>query len=314
LKLQRLLGITMLLLSRKRIGAQELADRFEVSLRTIYRDIEAINDAGVPVASFAGMDGGYEIMDEFRIERQIVTLDDLSSIVTALKGMQSTLQDQQLDHLLAKINALFAKSEQHRIEEAGEQLIIGMSPWTRVDTDKDKLAELRLAAKNRNVVWLTYLSPEGEAEERAVEPIGLAWKGSAWYLYAYCRLRKDFRTFKLSRIRKLRVDMEVFPRRKERLVDLDAKWGRWKMGPYITMVLRFHPRVRVRVEECFGPEQMTVEEDGSLLVRSELPIDSWLYGLLLSYGPDVHVLEPKFLAEEISGQARRIAELYGKFP
>lgn len=310
MKLQRLLGITMLLLSRKRVGAQELAERFEVSLRTIYRDIEAIIAAGIPIASFAGVDGGYEIMDEFRIERQIVTLDDLSSIVTALKGMQSTLQDGQTDHLLAKISALIAKNEQYRMEEAGEQLIIGLSPWTRVEADKDKLAELRLAARNRNVVWLTYSNLEGDTMERAVEPIGLAWKESAWYLYAYCRLRKDYRTFKLSRIRKLRVDMEVFPRRKERLEDLDARWGWRDTQSYITMVLRFHPRVRVRVEELFGPEQMTVEEDGSLLVRSEFPEDNWLYGMLLSYGPDLRVLEPKSLADEISGRARRVVELY----
>ncbi|MUT65797.1 YafY family protein [Paenibacillus sp. NEAU-GSW1] len=310
MKLQRLLGITMLLLSRKRLGAQELAERFEVSLRTIYRDIEAINAAGIPIASYAGADGGYEIMDDFRIERQIVTLDDLSSIVTALKGMQSTLQDGQIDHLLAKISALIAKNEQQRMEEAGEQLIIGLSPWTRVEADKDKLAELRLAAKNRNAVWLTYSNSEGETGERTVEPIGLAWKGSAWYLYAYCRLRKDCRTFKLSRIHKLRVDMEIFPRRKERLEDLDARWGQRDIQSYITMVLRFHPRVRVRVEEFFGPEQMTVEEDGSLLVRSEFPEDNWLYGMLLSYGPDLCVLAPKSLADEISGQARRIVELY----
>lgn len=310
MKLQRLLGITMLLLSRKRVGAQELARRFEVSLRTIYRDIEAINAAGVPIASFAGIDGGYEIMDEFRIERQIVTYDDLSFIVTALKGMQSTLQDQQMEHLLAKISALFAKSDRHRLEEEGEQLIIGVNPWMRVDADKEKLAALRLAARNRNVVWLTYSSSEGDTEERAVEPIGLAWKGSAWYLYAYCRLRRDCRTFKLSRIRQLRVDMEVFPRRKERLEDLDARWGQRGMRSFITMVLRFHPRVRVRVEEYFGLEQITMEEDGSLLVRSEHPEDAWLYGMLLSYGPDVHVLEPETLAEEISGQAKRVVELY----
>ncbi|MFE5318415.1 helix-turn-helix transcriptional regulator [Paenibacillus sp. NPDC056579] len=310
MKFQRLLGITMLLLSRKRVGAQELADRFEVSLRTIYRDIEAINAAGVPIASFAGVDGGFEIMDQFRIERQIVTFDDLSSIVTALKGMQSTLQDQQMDDLLTKITALITKSEQNRIEEAGEQLIIGVNPWmTRVEEFKDKLAELRLAAKKRNVVWLTYASSEGDTAVRAVEPIGLAWKGNAWYLYAYCRLRQDCRTFKLSRIRQLRVDMEVFPRRPERLEDLDAKWGQRGAESYITMVLRFHPRVRVRVEEYFGPEQVKVEEDGSLLVRSEHPADAWLNGMILSYGPNVQVLEPKSLAEEISGQARRIVEL-----
>ncbi|MCR2804253.1 helix-turn-helix transcriptional regulator [Paenibacillus soyae] len=310
MKLQRLLGITMLLLSRKRVGAQELADRFEVSLRTIYRDIEAVNAAGIPIASYAGADGGYEIMDEFRIERQIVTFDDLTSIVTALKGMKSTLQDGQTDQLLTKINALMAKNEQHRIEEAGEQLLIGLSPWCRVEADKDKLAELRLAAKNRNVVWLTYSNSEGGTGERVVEPIGLAWKGSAWYLYAYCRLRQDCRTFKLSRIRELRRDMEVFPRRKERLEDLDDRWKWRHPETYITMVLRFHPRVRVRVEECFGSEQMTEAEDGALLVRAELPADNWLYGMLLSYGPDLCVLEPKSLADEISGQARRVFELY----
>ncbi|WP_159881542.1 helix-turn-helix transcriptional regulator [Paenibacillus puerhi] len=311
MKLQRLLGITMLLLSRKRVGAQEMADRFEVSLRTIYRDIEAINAAGVPIASFAGVDGGFEIMDQFRIERQIVTCDDLSSMVTALKGMQSTLQDQQMDDLLTKITALIAKSEQNRIEEEGEQLIIGVNPWmTRVEEFKEKLAELRLAAKKRNVVWLTYDSFEGDTRVRAVEPIGLAWKGSAWYLYAYCRLRQACRTFKLSRIRQLRMDMEVFPRRPERLEDLDARWGQREAQSYITMVLRFHPRVRVRVEEYFGSEQVKVEEDGSLLVRSEHPADAYLNGMILSYGPHVQVLEPRSLAEEISGQARRIVELY----
>lgn len=310
MKLKRLLGITMLLLSRKRVGAQELAERFEVSLRTIYRDIEAINAAGIPIASFAGVDGGYEIMDEFRIERQIVTLDDLSFIVTALKGMQSPLQDKQVDHLLAKISALIARNEQHRIEEAGEQLIIGLNPWTRVEADKEKLAELRLAAKNRHVVWITYSNANGDTGERAIEPIGLAWKGNGWYVYAYCRLRKDCRTFKLSRIRKLRVDMEIFLRRKERLEDLDASWEWRDAQSYINMVLRFHPRVRVRVEEYFGPEHMTVEEDGSLLVRSELPEDDWLYGILLSYGPDLRVLEPKTLADAISGQASRVVELY----
>ncbi|ANE45391.1 hypothetical protein SY83_02570 [Paenibacillus swuensis] len=309
MKIQRLLGITMLLLSRKRVGAQELAHRFEVSLRTIYRDIEGINAAGIPIASFAGSDGGYEIMDEFRIERQLVTYDDLSFIVTALKGMQSTLQDQHMDHLLAKISALFDKSDRQRLEEEGEQLMIGVNPWMSAVGDQDKLATLRLAARNRNVAWITYTSSEGVTEQRAVEPIGLAWKGSAWYLYAYCRLRTDCRTFKLSRIRHLQVDMEVFPRRKERLEDLDAKWGQRERS-CITMVLRFHPRVRVRVEEYFGQEQITVEEDGWLLVRSEHPEDAWLHGMLLSYGPDVHVLEPETLAEEISGQAKRVVELY----
>ncbi|MEK3884647.1 YafY family protein [Paenibacillus sp. PL2-23] len=310
MKLQRMLGIIMLLLSRKRVGAQELAKRFEVSLRTIYRDMESINAAGVPIASFAGIEGGYEIMHEYRIERQLVTLDDLTSIVTALKGMQSTLQDEHLDQLLAKMNALIARQEQQRLERTGEQILIGLSPWTRVAADRDKLVELRLAARNRQVVWLDYTNPQGDTVERAVEPIGLAWKGSAWYLYAYCRLRNSYRIFKLSRIRKLCVDMEVFPERKERLEDLDADWGRWNAGSYMTIVLRFHPSVKVRVEEFFDSEEIKLEEDGWLLVRSEFPEDEWLYSMLLSYGANVRVLEPLSLADKISSQARRIVEMY----
>lgn len=304
MKVERLLGITMILLSRRRVNAQTLADKYEVSLRTIYRDLETINAAGIPIVSYAGTDGGYEIMEKYRIERQIVTLEDLKSILVALKGVQASLDDREMDDLLTKIKALVAKSEQDQMEEEGETLVFDTNLWHGGGIkDKSVLVLLRQASKHRSVVSFLYTNTEGTAEQREVEPIGLAWKGYAWYLYAYCRTRQDYRTFRVSRLSGLKVHLEQFPSRGVRMEELDARWGNEETGPAVSLLLRFKPRLRVRVEEAFGVENVETEADGSLLVRASYPDNHWMYGMLLSYGPDLRVLEPAYVAERIRHMA-----------
>nr|WP_217595193.1 YafY family protein [Cohnella sp. GbtcB17] len=311
MKVERLLGITMMLLSRRRVNAQTLADKFEVSHRTIYRDLETINAAGIPIVSFTGSDGGYEIMEQYRIDRQIVTLDDLQSILAALKGVRASLDDEEMDGLLTKIKALVARSEQKQLEEAGDTLIFDTNLWHGGGIkDRTILAQLRQASKNRTVVSFAYTNTDGEAEQREVEPIGLAWKGYAWYLYAYCRLRGDYRTFRLSRLDGLRVHMERFANRGVRMEELDARWGNQERGPEIELTLLFRPRLRVRVEETFGADRVEVREDGSLLVRASYPNNHWLYGMILGYGADVQVLEPAAVAARIRTVGAQIAAIY----
>ncbi|GAA3410655.1 YafY family protein [Paenibacillus hodogayensis] len=313
MKIQRLLGITMMLLSQRRVNAQTLADKFEVSLRTIYRDLETINIAGIPIVSYTGNDGGYEILEQFRIDRQIVTFDDLQSILIALKGVQSSLADQELNALLTKIKALVSRSEQKQMEETGETLMFDTNLWHGGGLkDKSILASIRQASKNRSVVSFLYTNTEGNGEQREVEPIGLAWKGYAWYLYAYCRLREDYRTFRLSRVSGLRVHLEPFKNRGVRMEELDARWGNQETGPLVHLLLRFDSRVRVRVEEAFGLDKIVVDHDGSLLVRVSYPDNHWMYGMILGYGPDVRVLEPAFVAEKIKKQGERIVDIYAK--
>ncbi|OXL86478.1 hypothetical protein BCV73_27930 [Paenibacillus sp. SSG-1] len=304
MKVERLLGITMILLSRRRVNAQTLADKYEVSLRTIYRDLETINAAGIPIVSYAGTDGGYEIMEKYRIERQIVTLEDLKSILVALKGVQASLDDREMDDLLTKIKALVAKSEQDQMEDEGETLVFDTNLWHGGGIkDKSVLVSLRQASKHRSVVSFLYTNSEGTAEQREVEPIGLAWKGYAWYLYAYCRTRQDYRTFRVSRLSGLKVHLEQFPSRGVRMEELDARWGNQETGPAVSLLLRFKPRLSVRVEEAFGAENVEIEADGSLLVRASYPDNHWMYGMLLSYGPDLRVLEPAYVAERIRQMA-----------
>ena len=213
-KVHRLLSIVMLLLTNKRIGAQELAERFEVSLRTIYRDLETINAAGIPVVSFSGPNGGYEIMEQYHIDRQIVTLEDLRSIMTALNGLEASLKDPQLHDVIAKVGALITKAEQAKLEESGDELLFNANLWRGKEADSGTISALRRAARFRHVVRFRYVTARGDEEEREAEPVGLAWKGYAWYLHAWCRLRRDFRTFRLTRIRDCRVLEERFaPRR-----------------------------------------------------------------------------------------------------
>ncbi|MFX3634688.1 MAG: helix-turn-helix transcriptional regulator [Candidatus Pristimantibacillus sp.] len=311
MKVQRLLGISMILLSQRRVNAQMLADKYEVSIRTIYRDLETINTAGIPIVSFTGIDGGYEIMEQFRIDRQIVTFEDLQSILVALKGVQASLYDQDMDGLLTKIKALVARSEQKQMEEVGETLIFDTNLWHGGGIkDKSILASLRQASQNRTVVSFLYTNTEGVEEQREVEPIGLAWKGYAWYLYAYCRLRDDYRTFRLSRVSNLRIHLEFFNNRGIRMEELDARWGNKETSSAIQLLLRFRSRLRVRVEEAFGLDNIEVEEDGSLLVRTSYSDNHWMYGMILSYGPDVRVLEPAFVADKIKSLGEQIANNY----
>jgi predicted DNA-binding transcriptional regulator YafY len=300
----------MLLLSRKRLSGQELAERFEVSLRTIYRDLETINSAGVPVVSYAGADGGYELMENYHIDRQMVTLDELKSIVMALRGMQSTLNDRDMDNLLIKVSALVSKSEQSRSEVEGETLIYDVNPRRSGAAEKATLSELRLAARNRNVVHFSYTNAEGIGADRSVEPVGLALKGFAWYLYAYCRLRHDYRTFRLTRIKALRIEKEVFQHRGVRLEELDARWASREYGEFEPVILHFRSSAQVRVEEYFDTEQISELKDGSIMVKANHPENAWFISFLLSFGDDVKVLEPKQLADHIMQQAKRICALY----
>lgn len=310
MKVHRLLSIVMHLLSRKRMGAQELADLFEVSLRTIYRDLETINGSGIPIVSYSGPSGGYEIMEQYRIDRQIVTLEDLNAIMTALKGLKASLDEPEIGSLLVKVGALIAKSEQHQLEETGETILFDTNIWRSRHIDKAMVTELRSAAKNRFIVSFSYFTSEGTSEERKVEPIGLAWKGYAWYLYAFCQLRNDYRTFRLTRVRELRVLLETFKNRGVGLEELNGRWGNQNAIHPTSMKLRFHPRMRVKVEEYFPQEEISMAGDGYLMVNTLHNEDNWLYSTLLSYGTDVVVLSPLHVAENLKERAMQVFNLY----
>ncbi|WP_127578935.1 helix-turn-helix transcriptional regulator [Paenibacillus koleovorans] len=318
MKLDRLLAITMLLLNRGRVSAKQLADRFEVSLRTVYRDMETINQAGIPIVSYAGTSGGYEIMEQYRLERQYLTVDELRSIVVALKGFGQSLGEDDVDHLLDKVGALMQKSEPTS-HGAGtgvmeEQVVIDLSPWRRNAEAKEKLVHLRQAIRDNRIVHFDYVNGQGEHAGRSCEPMSVVLKGYVWYLYGYCLLRGDFRVFRLSRITKLGLSATRFVRRAIPEGEVLFRWERHPGEPdrCIPLVLAFKPRASAKVHDHYAESQIELQPDGSLLVHAKAPDEPWLYSILLAFGADVQVIEPAAVAHKLRQLALDIAELYAR--
>lgn len=310
LKIDRLLAITMLLLNRRRISAKELSERFEVSLRTIYRDVEAINQAGIPVVSYAGLSGGYEIMGQYRLDRQFLSLEELQSIIIGLKGIRASIGDQEISNLLDKVGALVTKSEQPAATRLGNQLILDMNPWQNGHHNIEQLTALRTAIKETRLVTFSYMSSQSESSIRTVEPMSIVVKGLGWYLHGYCLLREDFRVFRLSRMHEVDVLLQTFERKSETLEQLDYRWGKRDPSILITLVLHAQPNVRAQIEDYFRPEHVTMQPDGTLVVRSTQPDEPWLHGMLLSYGPSLRIIEPAHIAAAVKEKAEKIVALY----
>ncbi|MBD2864131.1 helix-turn-helix transcriptional regulator [Paenibacillus oceani] len=311
MKLERLMAITILLLNRKRVQAQELAERLEVSLRTIYRDLESLSLAGIPIVSYTGTEGGYEIMESFRLDRQMLSLDELIVLCTALRGLQSTQAPTpaNMDRLLDKVGALVSQAEQDRFAD-GDQILIDLTPWRNNGAERTKYESLQKAVQDKKLISFAYTDGKGEETERLVEPMGLALKSYSWYLHGYCLSREDYRIFKLSRIRTLEVQPESFERRAMTLSMLNERWTAPRTERTVDLVLRFTGESKVHASDYFDEKEIEKQPDGSLLVRTALPDEKWMIGFLLRFRTEVLILEPAHLAAAVRRTALEIAALY----
>lgn len=309
MKLERLLAIVMLLVNRRRMQAQELADRFEVSVRTIYRDIEAINQAGIPIITYQGAGGGIGVAEGFRMDRNFLTADELSSVFIALRGA-TTYHDQQAETVLEKLRTLVPESQADSLRAKTEHTVVDLSPWGRSPALQQRIALLKEAILTRHRVSFEYSSMKGETRGREVEPYVLVLKGHHWYLYGFCLLRQGFRLFKLARMRHLTPLANEFCRRE---IDLSAApWEQSDGAPanLVSLVLRFHPGVRAYVEDSFDAEAVRTDEAGRCIVRVTYPEDNWVYGYLLSFGPSLEVLEPAHVRRRLADMAAGILANY----
>ncbi|MCP4134576.1 MAG: YafY family transcriptional regulator [bacterium] len=310
MRIDRMLAITVLLLNRERVSARELADKFEISIRTVYRDIDAINMAGIPIISYPGNNGGFGIMENYKLDHQLLTLKDMQTMLSALKGINTTLEDRELDTAIDKIKNLVPRDKTEQLELYLEQVVIDILPWGYGKKQKNKLKTIHKSLFGNTLLELNYRNTKGEESTRTVEPMTLLFKGYGWYLFAYCLLKNDYRLFRLSRIGELQALEEPFTRRNGSYQNMVQ--NKSDMPPeYIAhLVLKFSPRARVRVEDMFEDIKILIEDDGSLIVRIDFPEDSWVYSTILSYGEDVEVLEPPHIRGIIEKKAKKILALY----
>ncbi len=310
MKLDRLLAITMILIQRRRIPAKELADMFEVSVRTIYRDIEAINQAGIPIVSYQGANGGIGIMENYRLNQHILTQEELASVTMALKSVASTYRDARAEVVLGKIRGIVESTQSEAFKMMSEQIYIDYSPWGGDAPQKEKITRIKHAIQTSSLLSFTYHNVSGTISERIVEPHTLVLKGRQWYLYAYCTNKCEFRLFRLSRLKEPVLLEDAFQRRPINLEELpwDNEWR--KPGQTVQLVLRFVPQIRSIVEEMFGVDHIRIDAQGYCWVSEAYPLDDWLYGFVLSFGPRVEVVEPLFFRENIQKLAHEIGSVY----
>jgi predicted DNA-binding transcriptional regulator YafY len=302
MRLDRLLAIVITLLNKDIVQAKDLAEKHEVSIRTIYRDIEAINQAGIPIVTYQGNTGGLSIAPNYRIDRQVLTLQDMQSILLALKGLQHSLPDKNFANAYEKIASLATTTE----TKLSPPLDIDLLPWGYAQRHQDTVQKLYQAIVQHHEISFSYRKTSGEKTERTVEPITLLFKGFAWYLVGYCRLRKDFRLFKITRITHLNISHKTFIPKEFSLKDMNKEQN----IPLIPVELRFKPQARALVEEYFALEYIHNNPDQTFTVKTKLPQGDWLIGMLLGHGENIEVLKPVSLRKEIQQKIQAMTKLY----
>lgn len=291
----RLFEILYLLLERKQVTAAELAERFEVSVRTIYRDIDALSSAGVPIFATQGRGGGISLMDHYVLDRAVFSEEEQRQLLTALQSLSSTARS-QTEETLTKLSALFRRSEP-------DWLQVDLSRWGQSAPDERKFDLLRNAILDRRVMECTYASSYGQFTYRRFLPARLVFKGQSWYLQGWCLTREDYRTFKVSRMLSLSDTGIHFD---QALAPPPIEGDTFPDAVGVQVRLRFAPWMAYRVYDEFDESCIRRETDGALVVSVVLPEDQWLHGYLLSFGTAVEVLEPAALKGRLALLAKKI--------
>lgn len=294
MKESRLFKILYILLEKGHATGPELAKKFEVSVRTIYRDIDALSGAGIPVYTETGRRGGIYLMPGYVLDKTLLSEGEKEEILTALQSLNAA-RSVHSEGVLAKLSGVFNVSTENWLE-------VDFSRWHKHKNDNEKFDQLKAAVIHSKAVMMTYASAHEAPRARKVLPLKLLYKSTAWYVKAYCPDRKVYRLFKLSRILAYEVLNEHFAYRsfpEEVETSTEA---------YKAIKLLFPKEMAYRVYDEFDCDEVIEEKNGDLFVTATMPQDTWLIGFLLSFGTQVEIVEPIYLKEILANEAMQIVK------
>lgn len=300
MQVSRLFEMLYVLLSRERVTAAELARRFEVSVRTVYRDVQALSEAGVPIYAERGRDGGISVLPGYKLSKSLLSGSEREDILASLTAMAQTGAGER--DTLRKLTAFLGV-------DAPDWVRIDLSDWS--GTQGTLIATLKAAILGTQRLTFHYCSESGKQTDRLVCPLTLWFKGQAWYLRAYCLSRCAVRTFKLTRMRRVRIVPGEFPPEalvaKKAAIDPGSPWPKSSLVP---LTLRADPCLAYRLCDDFGEEAITQQEDGTLLVQASFPPGEWIVFMILGYGEHAEILEPASLREEVALRLKKMCARY----
>ncbi|MDU4959035.1 MAG: YafY family protein [Sporomusaceae bacterium] len=308
MKIDRLIAMIMVLLERERVSARELAAMFEVSIRTIYRDLESINQAGIPVLATSGPGGGAEILKTYKVEKRLFSPSDITTLLMGLGSIQSTVSSNEIVATLAKVKGMIPPEKEKEFNFRANQIKIDMTPWLHAGGLSDRIETIKIALEQRCLLRFAYRDIRNQQSDREIEPYRLLLKGEDWYLQGYCLTRSDYRTFKLWRMQNICIVEQIFEIRDsaaagfDRVLAIDKK--------VVPAKLRIHAAIRDTITARFGEDCLTPDGDDYYFADIHLPVDDLACRYLLSLGNQCICLEPEVMREKLRQLSAEIRNFY----
>lgn len=295
MKINRLFGIIYLLLDKKMMTAKELSEYFEVSTRTIYRDIDALSELNVPIYMSKGKNGGICLLDNYKFDKSLLSDEEQKQILFSLQETNQL----QIDHhdIYEKLKNIFSKDDVNWFE-------VDFSIWGHSHIHNQNFNQIKNAIINKYIIEFSYFSSYGKNTKRKVEPLKLYFRHNAWYLCGFDKNKEDYRFFKLMRIKDLKVLSQTFNR------TMDINFHQNDNPPkMIELVLQIDHCLAYRVYDEFEESQI-IKNNENFVVKVEFPLNDWVYGYILSFGEHIKVLEPSFIKEEIINKLNKSIKNY----
>ena len=304
-RLSRVVSIMIDLMNNKIVDTNYLAGKYEVSVRTIYRDIELLELSGIPIISEKGKHGGFSILEGFRIDKRILTEKEFSIL---LRGIQTLVnnKDKEAQAVYDKLVSILETSKKEKIIKYSNNVTIDISPFDLKEQINEYYNQLHFAIENRNNVKITYYSVGKGISTRVIEPLMLKFKSANWYVYAFCKEKQDYRYFKLARIKEMEILKEHFV---EREIIQDEISNSFNDGKEIEIVLQTDKELSIMIQENYNIIKIE-ENDKFDLITIKYPLNNWIYHAILSFGDKAIVISPENIRNSISTMIKNMNCLY----
>jgi len=301
MQIDRLFKIVYILLDKKTVKAKYFAELFEVSTRTIYRDVETLSLAGIPIYSKKGKNGGISLLDNFIIDKSLLSEKEKNNLIMGLQTLKA-VNYETVDDALIKLKHLFNNDSDNWIE-------VDFSNWGAIEEDKIKFEKIKNSISNSNKIQFLYYSRDGSKSKRNVYPLKLVFKHKAWYLEGFCLNKKDYRLFKIHRIYQLEVINSNFIRKD--LVRKTKKLENNDKNNFLKLKIKFSKNTKYRLFDEFYISNITETKFG-YEVEFEAEENEWLYNYLISFGTEIIDIYPRFIRDKIVDRLQNILKSYNK--
>lgn len=296
MKIDRLLGIIMMIMNKGRVTSTQLSEYFQVSVRTIQRDLDTLSAAGIPIYAEVGKKGGYQLLDQYKLDRNFLNTKEAKILISLLESFENAIPYSEVKSVFNKFSVMMEDDTEE------SKIVVKLNPWVNQKEFKHNLDVLTKARDDHYKIQMKYIDSNLQESHRIICPYTLVMMGTTWYVYAYCQLREDFRMFKLNRILSCELLYEIFEMKKPPTA---LPWeNSMDSGRENTKIILQVDRVlQGRLSDYIDYKNCKIDGD-KMIINLYYPVDEWLYSFLFGFVPHVKIVEPEWLREEFIKRLR----------